>query len=505
MGTGPIVSQDGRESVEGIDGPRGTSSPSRASASATYSAPATGRVRSPRALHNSSSSQRRRTLHWMPLSVLALGLLSMALLVWTRQIDEARDEDAAMANAVMDLRIRVATSHLWSEQIVSGARSGGERARAESALLDAEHLADVLGAGGEGKDFLVVSPPKDLTVRKLAAGLEELTSEWVALTRETLRAPRDAGKGSRIYTRGQVVFDQLQHEASDLESIIETEQVADIARSRRLFQGLLLVWSTIVFASSAALFHREEGRAKAADALRAGKGRLEQMVADRTRALRSVNVALLTAQETERSRISTELHDQLGHSLILMKFQFALIARQLTPDQSQARAQCADLCGYIDQTLEDVRRLARDLRPAVLHELGLSAGLRWLADNSSRDGHPVAAAVADIDSLVPRDAQVIVYRIIQQALTNAARHADANGVSLRVTFDRDWLWFVVEDDGQGFDMSPMGTARPGQGGVGLVTMQERASMVGGCLEVWSETGKGTRVTLGVPVPHPEAT
>ena len=179
--------------------------------------------------------------------------------------------------------------------------------------------------------------------------------------------------------------------------------MADIARSRRLFQGLLLAWSIIVVASTMSLFHRERARAKAVDELRAGGERLTQMVADRTRALRSVNAALLTAQETERRRISTELHDQLGHALILMKFRFALITRELNADQSKARAECAELCGYIDQTLEDVRRLARDLRPSVLEELGLSAALRWLADNCGRDGHTVAAAIADIDSSVPSD------------------------------------------------------------------------------------------------------
>ena len=152
-----------------------------------------------------------------------------------------------------------------------------------------------------------------------------------------------------------------------------------------------------------------------------------------------------------------------------------------------------------------MRRLARDLRPSVLEELGLSAALRWLADNCGREGHPVAAAIADIDSSVPRDAQVIVYRIVQQALTNAARHSDANEVSLRVTRERDRIRFVVEDDGQGFDMSQVVAVGPAHGGLGLATMQERASMVGGSLEVWSAPGKGTRVTLGVPVPQQETT
>ena len=462
------------------------------------SSPASARIRPVRAPRDSPPSQRRRAFHWIPLSMLALGLLSLALLIWTRQIDQRRADDAAMANAVMDLRIRVATAHVWTDQVVSGPRRRGERALAESLLLDAAHLADVLRAGGEGKDFLVVSPPKDPDVRQRVEQLNTLLSVWAILTGERLHGPQATAERSPLDERAQAAFDELQHKASDLERIIEAEQVADIARSRRLFQGLLFAWSIIVVASATSLLYREE-------ALRAGKERLEQMVSDRTSALRNVNKALLTAQETERKRISTELHDQLGHALIVMKFRIALIAQELTADQWRARQEGAELFGYIDQTLEDVRRLARDLRPSVLEDLGLSAALRWLADNSARDGHPVVATIADIDPLVPSDAQVIVYRIVQQALTNAARHSDANEVSLRVSQDRDRLWFVVEDDGQGFDMSQITKTGPAEGGLGLTTMQERASMVGGSLEVWSTPGKGTRVTLGVPVPRQEAT
>ena len=439
--------------------------------------------------------------------MLALGLLSMALLAWTRHIGERRAGDAAIANVVMDLRIRTATAQLRTDQVVSGVRGRGQHALAESALLDAAHLADVLGAGGKGKDSLVVSPPSggDPDTRRRREELRELTAEWLARTRERLDAAQPATGGPLLEDRAQAAFDRLQHKAADFERIIEAEQVADIVQSRRLFLGLLFAWSIIVIASTASLFHREEARTKAEDSLRAGKERLAQMVAERTSDLRSVNKALLTTQETERRRISTELHDQLGHSLILMKFRFAHIARELTADQSKARAECAELCGYIDQTLEDVRRLARDLRPSVLEELGLSAALRWLAANCGRDGQPVAAAIADVDSSVPRDAQVIVYRIVQQALTNAARHSGANHVCLCVTRDRDALRFVVEDDGQGFDMDQIVAMGPAHGGLGLATMQERASMVGGSLDVWSAPGKGTRVTLGVPVPQLETT
>jgi signal transduction histidine kinase len=222
-------------------------------------------------------------------------------------------------------------------------------------------------------------------------------------------------------------------------------------------------------------------------------------VAERTTELRHLSARLLTAQETERKRISTELHDELGHSLILMKFRSGLIAKELRDDQSAAREECRTLSGFIDQTIEDVRRLSRDLRPSVLEELGLSAALRWLADNCGRNGHTVEASIADVDPLLSADAQVILYRIIQQALTNASKHSAARHVALSVERRGDRLSFVVEDDGKGFDVNEAVMRSPAERGLGLATMQERAWMLGGSLSVRSEKGKGTRITLGVPL------
>jgi signal transduction histidine kinase len=98
---------------------------------------------------------------------------------------------------------------------------------------------------------------------------------------------------------------------------------------------------------------------------------------------------------------------------------------------------------------------------------------------------------------------VVLYRIIQQALTNAGRHAEAGHVSLLVDRQGDQLSVVVADDGKGFDVSEVVMREPGERGLGLAIMQERARMLGGSLDIWSERGKGTRITLGVPVHNGE--
>lgn len=468
----------------------------------------------------------------MPATVSVLGLLSVALLIWSKQIHERQQTHFAFANVIMDLRIRVATSHLWLEEAIHGVSNRGEMARASSDLREATRLSEVLLNGGSSEDGLLAPPLKDPELRRRAEDLRRLLSEWGMLTRERMRRPEAGLEGSPLESRGDGIFDELQGKAAELENIFERDQASDIIDSRRLFYGLLLAWSSILVASTTVLLRRERRRRDAEEALQSGKDELEKRVAERTSQLRSVNdqlslelgerqkteealresaarlrdlsARLLTAQETERRRISTELHDALGPTLILMKFRFGLIARELGEGQSTAREECEALSGFIDQTIEDVRRLSRDLRPSVLEELGLSAALRGLVDNCSGNGHTVVGSIGDVDALVSRNAQVILYRIIQQALTNAEKHAHAKHVSLSVERQGDRLSFVVEDDGEGFEVDEALMRSPGERGLGLATMQERAWMLGGSLSVWSEKGKGTRVTLGVPVPNREA-
>jgi signal transduction histidine kinase len=366
-------------------------------------------------------------------------------------------------------------------------------------LREATRLSEVLLNGGECENGLIAPPVEDPELRRRAESIRRLVSEWGAITRERIRAPEASGEGSALEERSNEVSDELQRKAAEMESIIETDQAADLIESRRLFYGLLVAWSFIVVVSTTALLHRERKRNGAEEALRSGNDELEMRVAERTTELRHLSARLLTAQETERKRISTELHDELGHSLILMKFRSGLIAKELRDDQSAAREECRTLSGFIDQTIEDVRRLSRDLRPSVLEELGLSAALRWLADNCGRNGHTVEASIADVDPLLSADAQVILYRIIQQALTNASKHSAARHVALSVERRGDRLSFVVEDDGKGFDVNEAVMRSPAERGLGLATMQERAWMLGGSLSVRSEKGKGTRITLGVPL------
>ena len=219
--------------------------------------------------------------------------------------------------------------------------------------------------------------------------------------------------------------------------------------------------------------------------------------------LRHLSSQLLTAQETERRRISRELHDELGQALTLMKIRLRSIEKELGKKQAGMREECQNILQYIDQIIENVRRLSRDLSPSILEDLGLTAALRWLIDNFIKnDSIQVSLDIPDIDDLFSQDRQIIIYRILQEALTNIGKHAHARNVSVATQKYDGKVSFCIHDDGKGFDLAQAAMRKPPERGLGLAIMDERARMLGGSLEIWSQEGKGTRITLNIPTENP---
>lgn len=231
----------------------------------------------------------------------------------------------------------------------------------------------------------------------------------------------------------------------------------------------------------------------------------EEALRESEKQLRHLSSQLLTAQEKERSRISRELHDELGGALAVLKLRCSLIEKNLQKDETGVREECKQNVQYIDQIIENVGRLSRDLSPSILEDLGLSAALRRLIDNFVKNYNTkVASDIADVDHLFPRDAQIMIYRIFQEALTNIGKHAQARSVSVKIKKDEDRMSFLIEDDGKGFDVKHAAMKEGSERGLGLATMDERARMLGGFLDLWSEEGKGTRITLSIPIKKGES-
>ena len=227
---------------------------------------------------------------------------------------------------------------------------------------------------------------------------------------------------------------------------------------------------------------------------------VEQALLESERRLRFLSSQLLAVQEEERRRLSAELHDELGQALVLFKINLRGIQRALRTDQAKQRSECEDLIGYINEVTENVRRLSRDLSPVILEDLGFLAAIRRLAEGFSKHSNiKTSLDIADIEDLLPKDAQIIAYRIVQECLTNIARHSQATNVSLEVMRQDGQLVLRVQDDGLGFDVKQVLGTDSIEKGLGLPAMLERARMLKGSIEIESQQGSGTLVTCTIPI------
>ena len=216
--------------------------------------------------------------------------------------------------------------------------------------------------------------------------------------------------------------------------------------------------------------------------------------------LRILSSHLLSAQEMERRRISRELHDDLGQAMTLLKFQIGYVEKRMPAACSDLRQECAKAQKGIEAMLENIHRISRDLRPSILEDFGLSVALERLAQDFSNHYHvQTSLDLEALEHLTSPSSQVMVYRILQEALTNIGKHAQASRVILQVQRKGDSLRFMVEDDGKGFSPEKEARDPSSTGGLGLATMAERSRILGGTLNVQSEEGKGTRLILTVPI------
>jgi len=216
--------------------------------------------------------------------------------------------------------------------------------------------------------------------------------------------------------------------------------------------------------------------------------------------LRALFLRLIKAQETERRHISMELHDQLGQDLSLMKLQTRAVQRGLRQDQEPLREDCEDILRGIDLVIENIRRISRNLSPVALEEYGFSAALRGLINGISKTYDVrVSTNITDMDTLFAKDARIGIYRVLQEALTNIGKHARAKTVSVVIRKNDDTITFSVEDDGVGFNVARTTISPRPEKGIGLSIMKERVQILGGSFDLWSEEGKGTKVTFAIPL------
>ena len=215
--------------------------------------------------------------------------------------------------------------------------------------------------------------------------------------------------------------------------------------------------------------------------------------------LRELTQRIVSAQEEERLRISRELHDEAGQALTSLKISLDLIRVGLPPEQAALRDRLAGVADLADETMETLRTLAHDLRPPGLDAFGLNVALEGLCyDYGARTELAVNYHGLELPEL-PTAVALSIYRLVQEALTNIVKHAEAGQAHVELSRDDGHLCVVVTDNGKGFVSDAEAEQPRRRGGIGLVSMRERAELLGGTLEIATAPGQGTRLTARIPL------
>jgi signal transduction histidine kinase len=231
------------------------------------------------------------------------------------------------------------------------------------------------------------------------------------------------------------------------------------------------------------------------------KTRLFEAVSQQREQLRALTSRLTEIQEAERKQLARELHDEMGQALTAISINLAAIKQELPPAAiAKIEERLAEARLLADQTLEQIRELSLNLRPPMLDDLGLVPTLRWYIKRYARRVELKANfEVFAIDQRLPPEVETALYRVVQEALTNVARHAQASEVSLRLERKRATVFASIEDNGQGFDVARVVHRVAAENGTGLLGMRERVTLLGGTFNVRSNSGQGTRISIDIPL------
>lgn len=214
--------------------------------------------------------------------------------------------------------------------------------------------------------------------------------------------------------------------------------------------------------------------------------------------LRALTARLQSVREEERARMAREIHDELGQSLTAIKIELSALVKDLSPEQ-QRPFRRESVMKLIDETIQTVRRISTELRPGVLDDLGLVAAVEWAAHEFEvRTGTRCHVCLPGADLSLDPEYATALFRILQETLTNVARHASATTVTVRLTDQNGEVHLEVGDNGKGISLEQLYAANS----LGILGMRERALLLGGELAISGVAGKGTTVRVRIPHIHP---
>ena len=222
----------------------------------------------------------------------------------------------------------------------------------------------------------------------------------------------------------------------------------------------------------------------------------ERKIKDTGERLRNLALHLQNIREEERTLIAREIHDELGQMLTFLKIQIALVGKKLNDDQQILKDKIDSSLKLIDDSIDAIQKISEKLRPNVLDELGITAAIDWQAkDFSERIGIECVCDLPKEEPFLDKEKSTAVFRIFQEALTNVARHANANRVFISLTEYKENLILEIKDDGKGITVNQINNPRS----LGILGMKERAMLFGGTVTIKSSMNSGTTVRVELPI------
>jgi signal transduction histidine kinase len=238
--------------------------------------------------------------------------------------------------------------------------------------------------------------------------------------------------------------------------------------------------------------------------IRQGKGELEEKVRETeemTNRLRELSAHLQNIREEERIHIAREMHDELGQLMTGFKMDVSWLNKRLEKTADPAiQEKLQEMMEVVNEATRFIRRIASELRPSILDDLGIIAALDWHSQEFSRRSNIQVNFKTRLEEIhLPKETATGLFRIYQESLTNVARHAEAKKVNAELELDGEKILLTITDDGKGFDLGS-GQRKT----LGILGMKERAAMLGGQLRIYSAPGKGTTVLITIPQHQPVA-
>ena len=244
------------------------------------------------------------------------------------------------------------------------------------------------------------------------------------------------------------------------------------------------------------VWHDITERKKAEEALRKAHDELEMRVEERTEELKFLSTKLLEAHEAESKRIGQELHDGLAQTLSAIKV-WVETARMQTDRKNpdEAAKSFENIIPLTKEAVEEVRRISKRLRPTILEDLGIVPTISWLCKDfmTIYPGIDIEEQIGIEENDVPESLKIVIFRVLQEALNNIAKHSQANLVRVSLNQDENALALTINDNGVGFDSEQISNGEQFMKGLGLASMKERTTLSGGSFLIESQKGEGTRI------------